>query len=77
MRLPEYCRDNVRRVHQILYAFLVEHEGRLTPQEIAQRTDISLERIAWSLEHTPEQISIDNPDQESSGRCVSCSRTRT
>ena len=61
MRLPEYCRDNVRRVHQILDAFLVEHGRTPTPQEIAQRTDISLERIAWSLEHTPEQISIDNP----------------
>jgi RNA polymerase primary sigma factor len=61
MRLPEYCRDNVRRVHQILDAFIVEHGRTPTPQEIAQRTDISLERIAWSLEHTPEQISIDNP----------------
>jgi RNA polymerase primary sigma factor len=61
MRLPEYCRDNVRRVHQILDAFLVEHGRTPTPQEIAQRTDIPLERIAWSLEHTPEQISIDNP----------------
>jgi RNA polymerase sigma factor (sigma-70 family) len=61
MRLPEYCRDNVRRVHQILDAFIVEHGRTPTPQEIAQRTDISLERIAWSLEHVPEQISIDNP----------------
>ena len=61
MRLPEYCRDNVRRVHQILDAFLVEHGRTPTPQEIAQRTDIPLERIAWSLEHAPEQISIDNP----------------
>jgi RNA polymerase sigma factor (sigma-70 family) len=61
MRLPEYCRDNLRRVHQILDAFIVEHGRPPTPQEIAQRTDISLERIAWSLEHTPEQLSIDNP----------------
>jgi RNA polymerase sigma factor (sigma-70 family) len=61
MRLPEYCRDNVRRVHQVLDAFIVEHGRNPTPQEIAQRTDISLERVAWSLEHTPEQISIDNP----------------
>jgi RNA polymerase sigma factor (sigma-70 family) len=61
MRLPEYCRDNVRRVHQVLDAFLVEHGRNPTPQEIAQRTDISLERVAWSLEQTPEQISIDNP----------------
>ena len=61
MRLPEYCRDNVRRVHQVLDAFIVEHGRTPTPQEIAQRTDIPLARIAWSLEHTPEQISIDNP----------------
>jgi RNA polymerase primary sigma factor len=61
MRLPEYCRDNVRRVHQIVDTFVVEHGRTPTPQEIAQRTDIPLERIAWSLEHTPEQISIDNP----------------
>jgi RNA polymerase primary sigma factor len=61
MRLPEYCRDNVRRVHQILDAFIVEHGRTPTPQEIAQRTDISLDRIAWSLEHAPEQLSIDNP----------------
>jgi RNA polymerase sigma factor (sigma-70 family) len=61
MRLPEYCRDNVRRVHQVVDAFTVEHGRSPTPQEIAQRTDISLERVAWSLEHTPEQISIDNP----------------
>jgi RNA polymerase sigma factor (sigma-70 family) len=61
MRLPEYCRDNVRRVHQVVDAFVVEHGRTPTPQEIAQRTDISLERVAWSLEHTPEQISIDNP----------------
>jgi RNA polymerase sigma factor (sigma-70 family) len=61
MRLPEYCRDNVRRVHQVLDAFMVEHGRTPTPQEIAQRTDIPLERVAWSLEHTPEQISIDNP----------------
>lgn len=61
MRLPEYCRDNVRRVHQILDAFIVEHGRTPTPQEIAQRTDISLEHIAWSLEHTPEQLSLDNP----------------
>jgi RNA polymerase sigma factor (sigma-70 family) len=61
MRLPEYCRDNVRRVHQIADAFIVEHGRTPTPQEIAQRTDISLERVIWSLEHTPEQISIDNP----------------
>jgi RNA polymerase sigma factor (sigma-70 family) len=61
MRLPEYCRDNVRRVHQVVDTFIVEHGRTPTPQEIAQRTDIPLERIAWSLEHTPEQISIDNP----------------
>jgi RNA polymerase sigma factor (sigma-70 family) len=61
MRLPEYCRDNVRRVHQVLDAFIVEHGRTPTHQEIAQRTDIPLERVAWSLEHTPEQISIDNP----------------
>jgi RNA polymerase primary sigma factor len=61
MRLPEYCRDNVRRVHQVLDTFIVEHGRNPTPQEIAQRTDIPLERVAWSLEHTPEQISIDNP----------------
>jgi RNA polymerase sigma factor (sigma-70 family) len=61
MRLPEYCRDNMRRVHQILDAFIVEHGRNPTPQEIAQRTDIPLERVAWSLEHIPEQISIDNP----------------
>jgi RNA polymerase sigma factor (sigma-70 family) len=61
MRLPEYCRDNVRRVHQVVDSFVVEHGRTPTPQEIAQRTDIPLERIAWSLEHTPEQISIDNP----------------
>jgi len=61
MRLPEYCRDNVRRVHQVLDAFIVEHGRNPTPQEIAQRTDIPLERVAWSLQHTPEQISIDNP----------------
>ena len=61
MRLPEYCRDNVRRVHQVVDAFMVEHGRTPSPQEIAQRTDISLERVAWSLEHTPEQISIDNP----------------
>jgi RNA polymerase primary sigma factor len=61
MRLPEYCRDNVRRVHQVHDAFMVEHGRTPTPQEIAQRTDIPLERVAWSLEHTPEQISIDNP----------------
>jgi len=61
MRLPEYCRDNMRRVHQVLDAFIVEHGRTPTPQEIAQRTDIPLERVAWSLEHTPEQISIDNP----------------
>jgi RNA polymerase primary sigma factor len=61
MRLPEYCRDNVRRVHQVLDAFIVEHGRNPTPQEIAQRTDSPLERVAWSLEHTPEQISIDNP----------------
>ena len=61
MRLPEYCRDNVRRVHQVVDTFIVEHGRTPTPQEIAQRTDIPLERVAWSLEHTPEQISIDNP----------------
>jgi RNA polymerase sigma factor (sigma-70 family) len=61
MRLPEYCRDNVRRVHQVVDTFVVEHGRTPTPQEIAQRTDIPLERVAWSLEHTPEQISIDNP----------------
>src|SRR6266853_3239855 len=61
MRLPEYCRDNMRRVHQVLDAFIVEHGRSPTPQEIEQRTDIPLERVAWSLEHTPEQISIDNP----------------
>ena len=41
MRLPEYCRDNVRRVHQVLDTFIVEHGRTPTPQEIAQRTDIS------------------------------------
>jgi len=61
MRLPEYCRDNARRVHQVLDTFMVEHGRTPTVQEIAQRTDIPLERIAWSLENTPEQISIDNP----------------
>ena len=61
MRLPEYCRDNVRRVRQVADAFIVEHGRTPTPQEIAQRTDISLEHITWSLEHTPEQISLDNP----------------
>jgi RNA polymerase primary sigma factor len=61
MRLPEYCRDNVRRVHQVVDTFIVEHGRTPTPQEIAQRTDIPLERVAWSLEHIPEQISIDNP----------------
>lgn len=61
MRLPEYCRDNARRVHRVLDTFIVEHGRTPTAQEIAQRTDISLERIAWSLENIPEQISIDNP----------------
>ena len=41
MRLPEYCRDNVRRVHQVVDAFIVQHGRTPTPQEIAQRTDIS------------------------------------
>src|SRR5215468_10303311 len=61
MRLPEYCRDNMRRVRQVADAFIVEHGRTPTPQEIAQRTDISLEHVTWSLEHSPERISLDNP----------------
>jgi hypothetical protein len=30
-------------------------------QEIAQCVDIPLARVRWSLEYTPERVSIDNP----------------
>ena len=45
MRLPEYCRDNVRRVHQVVDTFIVEHGRTLTPQEIAHRYSSGTRRV--------------------------------
>ena len=35
MRLPEYCRDNVRRVHQVVDTFMVEHGRTPSPRNCA------------------------------------------
>lgn len=61
MRLPEYLHENAQRVRQAHDTFVATHGRTPTAQEIAQRVDIPLERVKWSLENTPEPISIDNP----------------
>src|SRR5499427_6130702 len=61
MRLPEYLHENARRVRQAHDAFVAEHGRAPTAEEIAQRFNIPLERVQWSLDNTPEPISIDSP----------------
>jgi len=61
MRLPEYLHENARRVHQAHDAFVAEHGRAPSAEEIAQRFNIPVERVQWSLENTPEPISIDSP----------------
>ena len=48
----------IRQAHD---TFVATHGRAPTAQEIAQRVDIPLERVKWSLENTPEPISIDSP----------------
>jgi RNA polymerase primary sigma factor len=61
MRLPEYLHENSQRVRQVHDSFMATHGRAPTAQEIAQRVDIPLERVKWSLENTPEPLSIDSP----------------
>ncbi len=61
MRLPEYLHENARRVRQAHDAFVAEHGQAPSAEEIAQRFNIPLERVQWSLDNTPEPISIDSP----------------
>ena len=71
----EYCRDNVRRVHQVLDAFIVEHGRTPTPQEL-RSVPIFLWNAspgAWSIPQSKSLSTTHCP--ESSGRSVSCSRT--
>lgn len=60
MRLPEYLHENSRRIRQAHDAFVAEHGRAPTAEEIAQRFNLPLERVQWSLENTPEPISIDS-----------------
>ena len=61
VRVPEYLHENAQRVRQAHDTFVATHGRAPTAQEIAQRVDIPLERVQWSLENTPEPISIDSP----------------
>jgi len=61
MRLPEYLHENARRVRQAHDAFVAEHGRAPSAEEIAQRFNMPLERVQWSLDNTPEPISIDSP----------------
>lgn len=61
VRVPEYLHENARRVRQAYDTFVTTHGHAPTAQEIAQRVDIPLERVQWSLENAPEPISIDSP----------------
>jgi len=61
MRLPEYLHENARRVRQAHDAFVAEHGRAPSAEEIAQRFNLPVERVQWSLENTPEPISIDSP----------------
>ena len=46
MRLPEYCRDNVRRVHQVVDAFMVEHGRTPSPRKLH-----SAPIFLWNVSH--------------------------
>jgi len=61
VRVPEYLHENAQRVRQAHDTFVTTHGRAPTAQELAQRVDIPLERVKWSLENTPEPISIDSP----------------
>ncbi len=61
LRLPEYLHEHAQRVRQAHDSFIAMHGRAPTAQEIAQRVDIPLARVQWSLDHTPEPISIDSP----------------
>lgn len=61
LRLPEYVRQSSRRLREARESYVVEHGRNPTTQEIAQRFDLSLERVERSLNNAPEPISIDNP----------------
>jgi len=61
MRLPEYLHENARRVRQAHDAFVAQHGSPPSAEEIAQRFNLPVERVQWSLENTPEPISIDSP----------------
>lgn len=61
MRLPEYLHENARRVRQAHDAFVAEHGRAPSAEEIAQRFNLPVERVQWSLENTPEPVSIDSP----------------
>jgi RNA polymerase sigma factor (sigma-70 family) len=61
LRLPEYLRESSRRLREAQEIYVAEHGRAPTPQEIAQRFDIPVERVERSLKNSPEPISIDNP----------------
>jgi RNA polymerase sigma factor (sigma-70 family) len=61
VRVPEYLHETAQRVRQAHDTFVTTHGRAPTAQDIAQRVDIPLERVQWSLDHTPEPISIDSP----------------
>jgi RNA polymerase sigma factor (sigma-70 family) len=61
LRLPEYLYEHAQRVRQAHDSFIATHGRAPTAQEIAQRVDIPLARVQWSLENTLEPISIDSP----------------
>jgi RNA polymerase primary sigma factor len=61
LRLPEYLRENLRRVQQACETFVAEHGRTPTAQEIAQRCDVPLAHVEWSLTHTPQLVSLHTP----------------
>jgi len=61
LRLPEYLHESAQRVRQAHDTFVATHGHAPTTQEIAQRVDIPLQRVQWSLENPFELISIDSP----------------
>jgi RNA polymerase primary sigma factor len=61
LRLPEYLRENLRRVQQAYETFVAEHGRAPTAQEIAQRCDVPLAHVEWSLTHTPQLVSLHSP----------------
>ncbi|GIX48276.1 MAG: hypothetical protein KatS3mg131_2487 [Candidatus Tectimicrobiota bacterium] len=71
IRVPEYMYESVRQVQRLLPDLLAELGRPPTPQELAERLQMPLERVERSLALVSEPLSLDQPLADEDARTLS------